>query len=345
MNKPIQRATPLSSSDWDDLEKNGFSVSALEHMLRSKGLIAESFADFACLSAYDLFQKVRDIRRRQDPVKIESCSITNAKSGHCSEDCSYCAQSSRATSQKDVYPLKDADTILKEAEAAQKNGAARFSIVTSGGRVSGSELKKIAAVFSLMRKHLDILPCGSLGMLSAEDLMYLKECGMVRYHHNIETSPGFFSKVTTTHQFSDRIKTVLAAQKAELEICSGVLFGLGENETDRLVCAAVLKLLNVCAVPVNVLVAVKNTPLENVPLLPAKDVLRAVALLKIFMPDKNIKICGGRDTVLKDYQVSVFKAGADGMMIGGYLTTRGRSVDDDRRLMCHVEGLLNKEAF
>ncbi len=276
-------------------------------------------------------------RKRYAGSKIDLCNILNAKSGSCGEDCKFCAQSGRHSTHAANYPLKDKGEILRAARQAKEMGADRFDIVTSGNTLTVSEINMIADCISEIRDAVGIKICASLGKLDERSLTLLKRSGLSRYHHNIETSPRFFTKIVTTHSFADRVKTIKAAKNAGLEVCSGGIIGLGETWDDRIEMALLLKRLDVDSVPINILVPIKGTPMEGSRKISAIDAIRTIALFRIILKDKTIKAAAGRESVLKDYQALLFMAGANGMLIGGYLTIRGREVAQDRRLVNEIK--------
>lgn len=278
-------------------------------------------------------------KTRKDCVgnKIELCNIMNAKSGLCAEDCKFCAQSCFYKTGVNTYPLKSIDEMLAAAFSAKEIGAERFDIVTSGNTLSGDELKRIADAIFLIRGRVRINICASLGKLNKEELLLLKKAGLGRYHHNIETSPRYFSAITTTHSFKDRLDTIRAAKAAGLEVCSGGIIGLGESWDDRVEMAFTLRDLDVTSIPINILVPIKGTPLNMTPPLSAIDAIKTIALFRIILRDKIIKVAAGRESVLKDFQAMAFMAGANGMLIGGYLTIKGRSLYEDRLFIEEVE--------
>ena len=257
------------------------------------------------------------------------CTITNARSGACPEDCSFCAQSVSSRAEAPVYALKDLDTLLHEAETAKRSGAERFSIVTSGKGPSPALIEKIAQYLEEIGRRVDIRLCASLGIISVEGLKVLRKAGLSRYHHNLESSAGFFPKICTTHSYQQRIETIRSAKEAGLEVCAGGIIGLGESEQDRYLMAKDLAELEVHSCPLNILVPIKGTPLENKEPLSLVEILRTVAMWRLMLPRAAIRIAGGREKVLKDMQAIVFMAGADAMLIGGYLTTRGRPPEKD----------------
>ena len=280
-------------------------------------------------------------KARQDSVgsNLELCSIMNAKSGLCNQDCKFCAQASRYPTGIMTYPLKKKEEMIEQAWRAKDIGAERFDIVTSGDRLSKEELNVIADAIWEITNKVGIKMCASLGKLNEEELLLLKKAGLSRYHHNLETSPSYFTKIVTTHTFSDRINTIRAAKRAGLEVCSGGIIGMGETLNDRIDLALTLKELGVDSVPINILVPIKGTALEALHPLSGSEAIRTIALFRIILKNKIIKIAAGRESILKDFQALAFMAGANGMLIGGYLTIKGREIDEDRRLVAEIKGL------
>ncbi len=271
---------------------------------------------------------------------FDLCSITNAKSGACKEDCKFCAQSAHNRADIEQYPLRSLEDILKDAREAVKNKAKRFGIVTSGRSLTDKEIKKIAQAISNIKDELKIEPCASLGELTQKQLEVLKKAGLKRYHHNIETSPSFYPRIVTTHSFEDRIRTVILVKKLGMEICCGGIIGLGESMDDRIDMAFKLKELDVDSVPLNILVPIKGTPMEDLGRLKVSDIIKTIAVFRIMLKDKTIKIAAGRESMLKDFQALAFLAGANGMLINGYLTIKGRSVEDDLGMAEGLQDLL-----
>lgn len=270
---------------------------------------------------------------------IDLCTITNAKSGACSEDCRFCAQSSHYFTGIKSYPLKPKRTMIEEASNAKAHGAHRFCIVTSGNELSSDELAIVADTIAEITSNIGIVMDASLGALSYDELMVLKKAGLSRYHHNIETSKNFYPKIVSTHDFEQRVDTIKAAKRAGLEVCSGGIIGLGESWNDRIDMALLLKELDVDSVPINILNPIKGTPLEDADLISAEDALRTIAIFRMLLPGKVIKVAAGRETKFKDRQQDIFRAGANGMLVGGYLTTRGRPVEEDMKLVKEIESV------
>lgn len=278
-------------------------------------------------------------RRESQGLKIELCSIMNVKSGLCAEDCRFCAQSGRYRTGIPVYPLKTKEEIVEQARRAKEIGAERFDIVTSGDKLSKEELRRACEAIEEVTDKIGIRMCASLGKLDTEAFCLLKKAGLSRYHHNIETSPGYFNKIVTTHTFQERINTIKAAKSAGLEVCSGGIIGLGETPEDRIEMALCLKELNVDSVPINVLVPIKGTPFGDRETLSCEEAIRTIAIFRIILKDKIIKVAAGRESILKDFQGMAFMAGANGMLIGGYLTIKGREVSEDWELVREVKRL------
>lgn len=279
------------------------------------------------------------VRKECVGKNLELCSIMNAKSGLCNEDCRFCAQATRYSTGVSTYPLKKKEEMIEAAKRARDIGAERFDIVTSGNTLSQEELKLIGeAIYDITHK-VRIKLCASLGGLDMEDLRLLKQAGLSRYHHNIETSPRYFPNIVSTHTFQDRIKTIKAAKKCGLEVCSGGIIGLGETMEDRLQMAFILKELDVDSVPINILVPIKGTPLENKDSISCVEAIKTIAIFRIILKDKIIKLAAGRESILKDFQAMAFMAGANGMLIGGYLTIRAREVAEDWKFVEEIKSL------
>lgn len=276
---------------------------------------------------YDLLFLANSTRKKYKGNKIELCAIVNAKSGRCPEDCKFCAQSARYKSNAPVYPLMDKKEILKNALESKENQVKRFSIVISGKKPSKQEIKKIGEIITFLSKN-DINVCASLGLLSLDELRFLRDCGLKRYHCNIETSEKFFNKICTTHSFKDKVTTIDNAKKAGLSVCSGGVFGVGESWMDRIEMAVFLKKIDVDSIPINFLTPIKGTPLENQKVLYPVEALKIIALFRLLLLDKDIRICGGRP-LLGDFASWIFLAGANALMTGNYLTTTGRNYSDD----------------
>jgi biotin synthase len=281
---------------------------------------------------YDLFTTARREREKFKGNKVDLCSIVNAKSGACPEDCSFCAQSAHSKTDTNIYPLLNKENILEAALYARQHGVKRFCIVISGTAPSNNDLDKICNFISELRKN-EILPCATLGMLDTEQLKQLKDAGLNRYHHNLETSEAFFSEICTTHTYLDKMKTISAAKSLDLSLCSGGIFGLGESWEDRIEMAFALKEIGVDSVPINFFTPVKGTPLGDRGMLSPLEALKIIAIYRLILPEREIRVCGGRPVTLRDLNSHIFTAGADGLLLGNYLTTQGRDPRDDLQMI------------
>ncbi len=287
----------------------------------------------------ELVSRANKIRKNYAGSKLELCSIINAKSGLCSEDCKFCAQSSRHSARISRYPLRKKDEIVKRARHAKKIGAEKFGIVTSGNKLSHEELDNIASCISEIKNKIGITVCASLGALEKPQLKTLKEAGLSRYHHNIETSPRFYPHIVSTHSIKERIQTIERAKIAGLQVCSGGIIGMGETWQDRIDMARLLKKLDVDSVPINLLVSIKGTFLESIVPICCNDAIRTISIFRIILKDKIIKIAAGRESILKSSQAMGFTAGANGMLIDGYLTINGRTLEEDYKLVEEIKRL------
>jgi biotin synthase len=297
----------------------------------ASGLTALKGADL-----WDLFSAAGRVRERFRGRAVDLCSIVSAKSGRCSEDCSYCAQSAHHATGAPVYPLIAVDRMAEAAASAKKNGAKRFCIVTSGrGIETRVDLENIAKGIQRVRE-LGLSPCATLGTLTKDRLSFLKAAGLHRYHHNIETSREYFPKVCTTHSFDERLEVLGHARAVGLSVCSGGILGMGESMDDRVKMAFLLRELDVDSIPLNFLMPMKGTPLENSTPLASLEALHSIALFRLVLPGKQIRICGGRGS-LGQLHPLIFAAGADGFMIGNYLTTSGLDPEQDLKMVRDLE--------
>ncbi|MFC1485005.1 biotin synthase BioB [bacterium] len=300
----------------------------------------EKIKKFLSLPTSDIIYLANKIKKENIPNnKTELCSIINARSGACSEDCKFCAQSCHYNTNIPVYPMIDKKEMLEQAKIAKNNGAKRFGIVTSGNSLSKNEIKYIAEIINEITQKIGINVCASLGKLDIETLKLFKSAGLTRYHHNIETSEKYYSQIVSTHTFSDRLETLKNGKQAEIEMCSGGIIGIGETWDHRIDMALTLKNLDIDAIPLNVFIPIKGTPLYKTNPISCIDFIKTIALFRFVMPNKTIKLAAGREHIMKDFQALAFMAGANGMIIGGYLTIKGRSVEDDQKLFKEAQYL------
>ncbi len=280
-------------------------------------------------SPFLLMAKASEIRENFKGRKVNLCSIVNAKSGICPENCRFCAQSAHHSTDAPVYPLISAEAMIAAAAEARGLGAHCFGIVTSGTSIATeAEWQEIYKAVEGINK-LGIRPCGSLGMLDRERARKLKEAGLFRYHHNLETSRSFFPFICTTHEYQEDIDTNMAAKEAGLSTCCGGIIGLGETMEQRIELALTLQEMDVDSVPINILNAIPGTPLEGAPPLRPMEILITIALFRFILPSKDIRLCGGKEKNLRQLLPLAVMAGCNGFMTGNYLTTPGREPRHD----------------
>jgi biotin synthase len=287
---------------------------------------------------YELFLAASRIKEHFVGRRVSLCSIINAKSGRCPENCAFCAQSAHHSSDVPIYPLIDEDSLVTGAHNAEKSGSICYGIVTSGTSISqGGELDRICRALERIRKETKIVPSCSLGILDDATAKILKEAGAGTYHHNLETARSFFPQICSTHDYEEDVATVRAAKKAGMKVCSGGIFGLGESASQRIEMALTLRELEVDSVPLNFLNPIAGTRLADADNITPQECLITIALYRLLLPDRMITVCGGREKNLRDLQSWMFFAGASGTMIGNYLTTTGRSTNDDWQMLRDLE--------
>ena len=274
------------------------------------------------------------IRRKFVGDEVDLCAIINGRSGKCSEDCRFCAQSAHYQSKVDIYPLLSCEELVAAACKANAAGAGRFSIVTSGrGSDRDKEFDRILEALQAIKKEAAIEVCASLGTLTAKHARQLKEAGVSRYHHNLESSRSFYPQICSTHSYDERIATIRYALEAGLEVCAGGILGLGESMAQRIEMALTLRELGVQSVPINILNPIPGTPLAGQTPPPPREILKTLALFRFLLPRRAIRTAGGREVNLRDLQGAALLGGVNGMLIGGYLTTGGRSPKADLQML------------
>ncbi len=321
-------------------------ITSVEERILSGGLMARQEAD-ALLTVPDehlmhLLAAADRVRIRFKGQAFDSCSLINARSGRCGEDCSFCAQSGRYNTGAETYPLCSTEEIVDAAAAARASGASRFCTVTSGGALRPEELDSLLESLEKVRSEVDIPLDASVGFLTPQTADRLKRAGVTRYNHNLETSSDYYPKICSTHLYEQRVETVRTAKAAGISACCGGIIGLGETPSQRLDLAFTLKGLDVDCIPINILNARPGTPLQDMPPLEPMEIVKTVALFRLINPTATIKIAGGREVRLQDYQGLALRSGANGMIIGGYLTTAGRNVDDDLRMIRQAGFVVNE---
>ena len=280
----------------------------------------------------ELCQKANEIRKQFCSNRFDICTIINGKSGRCSENCRFCAQSAYSHTNAAEYPLLPAEEIVAQAKVNDKQGVMRYSIVTSGKRLSDQEVDKMCEAVQKIKEETGISVCISFGLLKEEQYRKLKAAGVTRVHNNLETSRKNFPNTCTTPTFEDKVNAIRAAQAAGLSVCSGGIMGLGETPEDRIDMALTLRELGIKSVPVNMLNPIPGTPLGQNKKLTAEDMCRIVAVYRFILPDASIRLAGGRG-LLPDKGRSCFLSGANAAISGDMLTTAGITVETDMKLL------------
>ena len=266
---------------------------------------------------------------------VEACSIVSAKTGACSENCKYCAQSKHNHADIECHPLLDVDTVKKAALSAKENGANHFCIVTSGTAPTRKDFENILKMVKEVASIDGLRCCASLGLLSEDEIKELKDAGLKRYNHNINTSENYHKNICSTHNFEDRVHTVEMIKKHGIEACCGVIIGMGESREDRIDMALSLKKLNPKTVPINFLNPIKGTPLEDYEnKIDEEEILKTICIFRIVLPKTLLRYAGGRTTRLSKYNQKLgIIAGINSLLVGNYLTTTGSKSEEDEKML------------
>ena len=283
-----------------------------------------------------LVERAWEVRRENFGDSTDMCSLVNAKSGGCAEDCGFCAQSRYAEADTPMHAMMEPDQILEHAKAAEAAGAHRFCMVTQGQGLSKRDFGKILEGAKLVAEHTNLKRCASIGHMSAERAGQLREAGIQRVHHNVESSRSYYPEVSTTVRYEGRLRTIRAVKEAGLETCVGGILNLGETPRQRVEMAFELTEINPTSVPINLLNPRSGTKFGDRPLMDAWEVVKWVAIFRLIIPGALFRLCGGRVENLGDLQPLAVKAGLNGVMMGNFLTTLGAEPEDDRAMFTEL---------
>lgn len=281
--------------------------------------------------AEELYGLADRLRRHFHRNRIDTCSIMNARSGRCTEDCKWCSQSKFHRTPIDIYPLVDAREALKEAAHNAAKGVGRFSLVTSGRTLTDRETYNVCDIYRQIGREHNIHLCASLGLLNREQLFKLRESGVEHYHCNLETAPSYFPEMCSTHTQEEKLQTIAWAREAGLQICSGGIFGMGETPEQRIELAVALQQIGAVSIPVNVLNPIEGTGLEGAQPMTDTEVLTAFAMMRIVNPDAQIRLAGGRNRI-KHIEGKALHCGVSASIVGDLLTTAGSDIDTDKAM-------------
>lgn len=294
---------------------------------------ALSFCDLQPEEYQALWNAAEEITQKFCSKEFDSCSIVNARSGKCSENCKWCAQSAHFKTKIDSYPLISREECMRIAEYNKKQGIKRFSLVTSGKKMCGADLNKACEYYKELNTKGGMHLCASMGLLNKEELQKLYDSGVTRYHCNLEASPSYFSQLCTTHTVEDKIQTILAAREIGFEVCSGGIIGMGESRRNRIELALELLRVEPHSIPINLLAPIPGTPLEGTPPIEDEEVLNTIAIFRFIHPRTILRFAGGRARLARDVQKRCLKIGMNGGVVGDLLTTIGSKVAEDRQLI------------
>lgn len=261
---------------------------------------------------------------------VEFCSLVNARNGKCSQNCKYCAQSSHYCTDIETYPLIDKETLRKAALEAKSDHASRFAVVTSGKSPDESDFEEILDLIKEINTIDGLKSCASIGILTEEQAKQLADCGLKRFHHNINTCRSYYPEICTTHTYEDRVNTCRLVKKYRMELCCGVILGMGETIEQRVEMAMELAEIQPNSIPINILMPIPKTPFENYhDKIDEENILRTLAVFKLANPGSVLRFCGGRMRLSEEGQIKALRSSVEGIMTGNYLTTTGKSPEED----------------
>lgn len=281
----------------------------------------------------ELWDTAEEISKARCPRTFDSCSIVNARSGRCQENCKWCAQSAHHKTKIETYPLISRQECMRIADHNRAQGIRRFSLVTSGRKLSGEALATACSYYRELHDKGGMHLCASMGLLDSDELQQLYDSGVSRYHCNLEAAPSYFSTLCTTHTVEDKIRTIQAAREIGFEVCSGGIIGMGETRRQRIELALELRRVEPHSIPINILCPIPGTPLEHSEPLSQEEILNTIAIFRLIHPDTILRFAGGRASLSRNTQLRALRIGMNGGVVGDLLTTVGSRVADDRKLV------------
>ncbi len=284
----------------------------------------------------ELCEAADKVRLQLHGNTVDTCSIVNARSGRCPEDCKWCAQSRFHNTGIAEYDIIPEEELLRAVDMNTQHGVKRFSMVTSGRRVNSAHISKFCDLYRKAAERSPIYLCASMGLLSRAELQALKDAGVKRYHCNLETSSSYFPKLCTTHTHADKLRTIREAIEVGMEVCCGGIIGMGESMADRLQLAEEARNAGAVSIPVNILIPIKGTPLADTPPIEEEEIIRTIALFRLIAPKCVLRFCGGRARLSKAAMARIMRGGLNGALVGDLLTTIGNTLAEDRELFARA---------
>ena len=313
-------------------------IKQIKEKVLSGGQITMQEAEYLYFSTdkQELFAAAEEITAKMVGKVFEMCSIINAKSGKCSEDCKWCAQSAHYNGKCDIYSLLDYDEILSCAKMNERQGVKRYSLVCSGKRLSNQDVDKMCQMVRDLKKDTSLQICASLGLMGKEALQKLHDAGVSRYHCNLEAAPSYFPSLCTTHTIDEKLQTLRWAREVGFELCSGGIIGMGETPRQRVELALKLREVKPDSIPINILVPIKGTPLADTPPISDEEILTMVAIFRFLHPKAELRFAGGRARLSREVQLRALQIGINAAVVGDLLTTVGSKIDEDRQLVAEA---------
>lgn len=315
------------------MSTNYVNIDLLKEKVLAGGELTEDEVYSLCdVPSHELREAAAEVTAKFCPRQFDSCSIINARSGKCSENCKWCAQSAHYSTGCHSYPMVDHDECMHAARLNHSQGVRRFSLVASGRAVKGEALRQMTAVLREIKDEVGIFTCASLGLLNAEEMRQLYDSGVRRYHCNLETAPSHFATLCTTHTIEDKLRTIQHAHDLGMEVCSGGIIGMGETWRQRAEFALALRRARPVSIPINMLIPIPGTPLADSTLITDEEILDTVALLRLVHPKAILRFAGGRARLSREVQLEAMRIGISGAIVGDMLTTIGNRINEDKKL-------------